>query len=194
MQISHPDILSGFTHYATNNYGIGGETSDQIMNRANGYYQNGNHNKDILLLEIGSNGGWNNDYNTLIEQYKTIIRNSGSCYYIIIGDTDDPGTSIGDLNQTEYNEDGSYVGFRETAWEAALSAAFGDHFFNTRLYMLQNGLSDAGLTATDQDNALIAQGKISKQLRYDWTHFNSYGYYSKALGIFKKGMQLGYWG
>ena len=189
-----PDILERFTHYATNNYGVGGESSQDIMNRAINYYQNGNNRNQILILEMGSNGGWGNDYNTLIEQYKAIIRSAGTCFYIIVGDTDDPGTSIGDLNQTEYNEDGSYVGFRETAWEAALSAAFGDHFFNTRLYMLQNGLADVGLAATYDDNVMISQGKISTQLRADWTHFNSYGYYTKALGIYKKGLQLGYWG
>lgn len=77
---------------------------------------------------MGSNGGWENDYQQLILQYDDIILNSNCKYYIIVGDTDDPGTSLADDNQGEYNEDGSYVGIGDTAWEAALREAYGKHF------------------------------------------------------------------
>ena len=59
------------------------------------------HSGDILILEIGSNGGWENDYKTLILQYDAMIQEFGCKYYIVVGDTDDPGTSIGDLSQGE---------------------------------------------------------------------------------------------
>ena len=39
--------------------------------------------KDILILEMGSNGGWENDYQQLILQYDDIILNSGCKYYIV---------------------------------------------------------------------------------------------------------------
>ena len=149
--------------------------------------------KDILILEIGSNGGWGSDYQTLILQYDNIILNSGCDYYIIVGDTDDPGTSIGDNNQGEYNEDGSYIGIGDTSWEAALREAYGAHFFNTRTYIIQNGLSLCGLSTTTQDLENFKRGNISKQLRYDWTHFNAYGYYVKGVGIYEKGKELRYW-
>lgn len=149
--------------------------------------------KDILILEIGSNGGWENDYQTLILQYDNIILNAGCDYYIIVGDTDDPGTSIGDYNQGEYNEDGSYIGIGDTSWEAALREAYGEHFFNTRTYIIQNGLNICGLKTTTQDLENFKRGNISKQLRYDWTHFNAYGYYVKGVGIYEKGKSLGYW-
>ncbi len=148
--------------------------------------------KDILILEIGSNGGWGDNYQQLILQYDSIILNAGCKYYIIVGDTDDPGTSA-DIHQGEYNEDGSYVGIGDTAWEAALREAYGDHFFNTRTYMIQHGLDDCGLKTTTQDLDDYLRGNISKQLRYDWTHFNAYGYYSKGKGIYQKGVELGYW-
>lgn len=48
------------------------------------------HTGTILVLEMGSNGGWDGDYATLIEQYHAIIENSGCENFIIIGDTDDP--------------------------------------------------------------------------------------------------------
>ena len=65
-------------------------------------------------------------------------------------DTDDPADSV-DGNQGEYGEDGNYVGIGDTSWEAALRLAYGDHFFNTRTYMIENGLSDYGLDTTTDD-------------------------------------------
>ena len=141
---------------------------------------------------MGSNGGWENDYQQLILQYDNIILNSGCKYYIIVGDTDDPADSA-DGYQGAYDSDGNYVGIGDTSWEAALRLAYGDHFFNTRTYMMQNGLSDCGLDTTTDDLENFKKGNISEQLRYDWTHFNCYGYYSKGIGVYKKGVELGYW-
>lgn len=150
------------------------------------------HN-DILVLEIGSNGGWESDYQTLIQQYDAMIESAGCPYYIVIGDTDDPGTSVGDTNQGERNEDGSMIGIGDTAWEAALREAYGDHFLNMRTYLIENGLADNGLDASKRDLYNYAKGNISLQLRSDWTHLNAYGYYSKGIGVYKKGVELGYW-
>ena len=109
-----------------------------------------------------------------------------------MGDTDDPEDSA-DPNQGTKDENGNWVGIFETYWETALRQAYGDHFFNTRVYMLTNGLSDAGKITTRRDLNNIKKGKIPKKLRADWTHFNSLGYYSKAMGIYQKGIELGYW-
>lgn len=147
---------------------------------------------DILILEIGSNGGWDN-YRQLISQYDAMIENAGCDYYIIVGDTDDPGTSIADTSQSFRNEDGTYIGVGDTAWEATLREAYGEHFINMRTYLIENGLADAGLKATKGDYRGFRRGRISKQLRSDWTHFNSYGYYSKGIAIYAKGVELGYW-
>lgn len=148
--------------------------------------------EDILILEIGSNGGWDN-YRQLISQYDAMIQNAGCDYYIIVGDTDDPGTSIADTTQGFRNEDGTYIGVGDTAWEATLREAYGEHFINMRTYLIENGLSDVGLRATKGDYRGFRRGRISKQLRSDWTHFNSYGYYAKGLAIYAKGVELGYW-
>lgn len=151
------------------------------------------HKDDILILEIGSNGGWASNYQLLILQYDAMIQSSGCKYYIIVGDTDDPGTSIGDTTQGETDEDGNYIGIGDTAWEAALREAYGDHFINMRTYLIQNGLSDVGLMPTKSDLINYKKGNISKRLRSDWTHLNSMGYYAKGVGIYKKGVELGYW-
>ncbi|HAM16002.1 MAG TPA: hypothetical protein DCP91_09145 [Eggerthellaceae bacterium] len=153
--------------------------------------QGAQHKGDILVLEIGSNGGWNSDYAELVAEYRAMIQHAGCESYIIVGDTDDPGTSIGDLRQEAF-EPGEGAG--ETDWERALREAFGDHFVNMRVYLIEHGLAVTGLKPTAQDAELAAQGCVSPQLRHDWTHLNSYGYYAQALAIYEKGTQLGYWG
>ena len=49
------------------------------------------------------------------------------------------------------------------------------------------------IRASALDKMYGAFGCISGKLRSDWTHFNAYGYYAKGLGIYKKGVELGYW-
>jgi hypothetical protein len=150
------------------------------------------HSDDILIIEIGSNGGWHNDYAELVAQIDSIIERYNNPYYIIVGDTDDPGDSA-DANQGMLDADGNKIGRSDTYWEAALRQAYGDHFLNTREYMITNGLRDTGLLTTKRDLRYFQSGMISKKLRSDWTHFNSYGYYSKAKAIYLKGVALGYW-
>ena len=150
------------------------------------------HRNDILILEMGSNGGWENDYDELIKQYQNIIDNSYYADYIIVGDTDNPGESA-DIYQDVYDNNGNYAGLHATLWEQALYYAFGEHFINTRLYLMENALSDCGLTPTENDIIDIQTGSLPEQIRADFTHFNSYGYYSKAKAIYLKGIELGYW-
>lgn len=150
------------------------------------------HRNDILILEMGSNGGWENDYDELIKQYQNIIDNSYYADYIIVGDTDNPGESA-DIYQDVYDNNGNYAGLHATLWEQALYDAFEEHFLNTRLYLMENALSDCGLTPTENDIIDIQTGNLPEQIRADFTHFNSYGYYSKAKAIYLKGIELGYW-
>lgn len=150
------------------------------------------HKNDILIIEMGSNGGWE-DYDELIAQYQAIIDYTGCEDYIIVGDTDDPGTSMVDDGVINMDNSDNVTGKNYTDWEVALRDAFGEHFFNTRVYMLEYGLSNCGLKASALDRLYVAFGCISGKLRSDWTHFNAYGYYSKGLGIYQKGVELGYW-
>lgn len=129
---------------------------------------------------------------------------SGCDKYIIIGDTDDPINSVDELvseraqlnkkeKKKEKNKEGNKVRDKETSWETALRQEFGEHFINMRNYLIENGLDIAGLEKTKKDERQQRRGNISKQLRSDWTHFNSYGYYAKAVGVYQKGQELGYW-
>lgn len=143
---------------------------------------------DVLVIQMGSNGGWD-DYEELIEQYKAMIANSGTECYIIIGDTDNPDESIDSANYT----DNQYIGTDDTMWEAALREAFGEHFINMRTYLLENALSITGLEPTQADEDDLSQGRVPETIKYDYTHLNSYGYYAIGYGVYEKGLELGYW-
>lgn len=205
--MSYPEILEELTGITTYNFGVSGATSEEIgfmqgsrqldhplrqlnvisgdvMIRALG------HKGDVVVLEIGSNGGWHGDYGELAQQYRDMISHAECDRYIIIGDTDDPGTSIADTDQEPFPEG---TGAGETTWEATLREQFGEHFINMRAYLVENGLETAGLSSTWQDDRDAAQGRISQQLRADWTHLNSYGYYAQAYAVYEKGKDLGYW-
>ena len=200
---SYPEILERLTGIKTINYGFSGATSEEIafyqrlflplheLRTANAAEGRGAKREgDVIILEIGSNGGWENDYDMLIEQYRDMIDRSECNNYIVIGDTDDPGTSIADVLQEPliagWDSD-------ETDWEAALNEAFGDHFINMRVFLIDRGLETAGLEATEEDDEAAKRGCVSEQLRSDWTHLNSYGYYAQAMAVYEKGLELGYW-
>ncbi len=201
---SYPQILESLTGIPTINYGVSGATSEEVvylqrmlslLDRSGALGKPSlmttkPHEDDVLVLEFGSNGGWKDDYQILIEQYRELIHQTGCEKYIIVGDTDDPGTSIADERQEPLPEG---RGTEETAWEAALCEAFNDHFINMRVFLVEQGLEVAGLEATEEDDEAASLGCISEQLRSDWTHLNSYGYFAQAMAIFEKGQELGYW-
>ncbi len=143
---------------------------------------------DILIIEMGSNGGWD-DYDELISQYKAMIANSGTQCYIIIGDTDNPDEAIDSENYNSSKE----VGLNDTLWEAALREAFGDHFINMRTYLMQNALDITGKEANETDIENLLDGRVPDSIKYDYTHLNGYGYYAYGVGVYEKGVELGYW-
>ncbi|MBR3236032.1 MAG: SGNH/GDSL hydrolase family protein [Atopobiaceae bacterium] len=202
-----PQVLQKLTGLKTYNFGVPAATSEEIALMQGGLglgdlhealrvfdaklaYEGSQHPGDILILEIGSNGGWDNKYKRLANQYKAMIEHAGCDKYLIVGDTDDPGTSIGDLRQQAFE---AGTGSGETAWEAALHKTFGDRFINMRVYLIEHGLEVAGLEETKADRDMASRGCVSEQLRADWTHLNSYGYYAQAMGIYERGLRLGYW-
>lgn len=209
--LSYPEVLEQLTGITTYNFGVPGASSEEIAIMQGGIIptdglssyeaidydimaQAQGHKGDVLILEIGSNGGWNEAYETLIAQYRAMIEYAGCDKYIIIGDTDDPENSADDaVAQRAMEQEEEVVGTADTAWDAALRAEFGEHLINMRAFLMEDGLRITGLEPTDADLEAAEHGAISVQLRSDWTHFNSYGYYAQAVGVYQKGIALGYW-
>lgn len=126
---------------------------------------------------VGQNGGFD-DVADLIKQLKAMILYSKSERYIVIS-FHNPNKVINTIPRMREMED-------------SLSQSFGKHFINLREYMVKQGLSDAGLQATQADKDSIAKGKVPPQLMTDGTHFTSTGYNEIAQLVYNKMKELGY--
>lgn len=127
----------------------------------------------IQILWIGQNGTWANE-DELVSIHRAAIRHLKTDRYIIIGLTSDTATVRATL-------------------EKKMQAEFGERYINMRTYLVEYGLVDAGLSATSNDEAQIAQGLVPESLRADSVHFTELGYASIAKAVYARGQYLGYW-
>ena len=139
-------------------------------------------NKDNCthVLLFGQNGGFSgiDDYIALA---KSIIACMPNDKYIIIP----PYTKsfVSQLNNMTYDD-----------FLSVMYNNFGVHVFDLRNYLVNYGLIDNGLTATETDNTAIANGEVPPQLYTDYdVHMNIYGLTSHAKGLYLYGKDLGYW-
>ena len=126
---------------------------------------------DIHIIWVGQN---NPDPDRNIADAKAMVRNMRALdkRYIIISRP--AGT-------TAQNED-----------DAKWFAEFGRHFIPIRQYMVEFGLSDAGITPTAQDLTDISNGTVPTSLRSDAVHWTAAGYQILANVVFKKLKELEY--
>lgn len=78
------------------------------------------------------------------------------------------------------------------ALNTALSTAYGGRYIDIRAYLIQHGLSDAGITPTSQDVLDIANDVIPTSLRVDSTHLTQAGYVVVAQQVASKISALGW--
>lgn len=134
----------------------------------------------IPIVFIGQNGGYD-DIADLISQQRAIIEHQegnpvnedGSARFIIVGLHTGTAESRAEL-------------------EAAMKAEYGDQYINLREYMSTEGLSDAGLTATDEDKEMMAVGSTPASLLSDSVHFTAKGYELIGNLIYEHMDELGY--
>lgn len=146
------------------------------------------HKDDIQIIFMGTNGGWMitaNDAETRIKkltsQIDMMIDYNTSKKYIIIG-------------MHYFYSWVLYNGLTKEQLENAMLLKYGNHYINLRKYMIEYGLADAGLTATEADTEAINNGNVPPSLLYsDGIHGNSYFYNILANLVNKKGIELGYW-
>lgn len=79
------------------------------------------------------------------------------------------------------------------AANAALSAAYGVHYLDTRAALMSGGLARVNITATGNDTTDLANGTIPRSLLYsDGLHLNEYGYRVVAHAVKEQLVSLGW--
>lgn len=133
---------------------------------------------NINIIWIGTNGGYTTS-TELIENIRSMIEymNPINKKYIVIG-IHHLVSSVTETFDTI---------------EKSMILAFGRHYINEREYMIEYGLSDAGITPTEEDTSAISQGKIPPSLLSDNVHYNVKGYNIIANLVNNRGKELGYW-
>lgn len=112
-----------------------------------------------LIIYAGNNDKYTdvNDYTVdLIDNIRRMVGYSSTYNYIVVSQWSDYYRSLSDL---------IYI-------ENALAEEFGSQMFNLRLYAITDGLQDAGIMPTPEDDQRIAQGLIPKSLTIDGLHPN----------------------
>lgn len=133
---------------------------------------------DIVIIWVGTNN-INDTVEHIIDVQKLMVSTVTSGKYIIVGLT----------AKTYFDDIANY--------NRKMYQTFGEHFIDIRKYILDYGLSDAGITPTKSDEQAIQSGEMPPSLIYQGdgygVHFLPAGYKIVAAQIYKKGVELGYW-
>lgn len=153
----------------------------------------------VMLIQLGVNSGWDNTPAKLVNQMKLMVQHftaKGGTKYIISG----PWAG-------KFLHSAEGVANIQT-FEALATEEFGNHFFSLRQYLIDNGLTQNNLVASETDTdrmaigqvpgSLLGGGTTTNILMYpstssDDTHPNAYGANSMAMAYYQKGISLGYW-
>lgn len=159
-----------------------------------------NNADNIMLINLGINAGWNENADTLLNQVQLMVNHfteKGGTKYIITGPYAGYFLNTDTLRQKVFE------------YETKASNTFGEHWLNLREYLIDNGLTENGLSASALDNERMALGQIPASLLgggstteilifdgetvTDETHPNAYGHESIMNAFYNKGVELGYW-
>lgn len=136
--------------------------------------------KDMLLLWIGTNGGFS-DIDNLIWWQKRIIETLNPQNYIVLG-LHAMGMLLNNTSGKPYDD--------------AMLKAFGYRFFNTREYMITDALSDGGFEPTQSDIDAMEIGEMPPSLsRYPSSrdiHLNKSANTALANRLHMKMIELNY--
>lgn len=131
---------------------------------------------DILVIFAGTNDSPDTTgIRDVIAWQRAMIDYAGTENYVIIGMTRKKYMpQIEEVNQL-------------------LAKEYGAHFLDVRTYLLENGLQDAGVTATKQDQSDLENGEIPASLRSDDDGHGTGAFY-RIIGeqLYKKLLELGY--
>ena len=105
----------------------------------------------LMILFMGQNGGYD-DLDELVRMHRLAMAHSKAVKTLVLGLSS--GTAA---DRAEY--------------ESRMRQEFGRYFVSLREYLSTYGLTDAGLTATDEDTAAMEEGSVPPQLLADSVHY-----------------------
>lgn len=159
-----------------------------------------NNADNIMIFYLNGNAGWDDNADVLLNLFRLAVDHftaKGGTKYIVIG----PAANVILANDRIRPE---VFRFEELA-----ATAFGDHWLNLRIYEIENGLEQNGLTASALDiermekglvpASLVGGGTVTDIAMYDGVnntdqnHPNVHGANTIMLGVYEKGKALGYW-
>ena len=130
---------------------------------------------DILVIFTGSNDDPTPaTVQNVIDVQRDMIAYAGVDRYVIIGLTSKRKMPMA----AEVNE--------------VFAKEYGEHFLDVRKDLLEHGLQDSGIEATEEDKADIANGMIPRSLLTDESHGNAAYYTVIGEQLYKKMQELGY--
>lgn len=134
----------------------------------------------IPVIFIGENGGYD-DIPDLIKQQRAVIKHQ-------------QGNPLDKNGEARFIIIGLHTGTAESraALEAAMETEYGKKYINLRKYMSEKALSDAGITATSEDRAMMGKGSTPSSLLSDAVHFTPKGYELIGNLIYERMDELGY--
>lgn len=160
-------------------YTISGYTGNELSVPTLACFAGSNFTGDIVTIWIGTNGGAFPGYTAGIDMriawINSMIKHIGHKRYVILGLT------VGEETASFYIDE-----------ENRMKQAFGNKYFPTRKYLIESGLTIAGITPTSQDETDIAAGKVPTSLKSDSVHLNASGYTAVGKLLANKIRSLGY--
>lgn len=132
---------------------------------------------DIYVIWAGSSDGLFEDrsIDDVVRYIKSMIKYGKCSRYVIINYT------------AKYN-----IGGAIDEWNNRLAAEFGDNCLDIRSYLINEGLSDAGITPSAEDLKCINDGEIPASLRTDGSHGTGDFYRIVGEQVYNKLVELGY--
>lgn len=111
-------------------------------------------NNDIQIIFVGKNQNY--DADRLVNVYKAMVNYMNPLVksYIIVGIAEGTAQSQKEL-------------------EDKMTSEFGRHYINIRDYMANYAMAELGMTPTEEDSALMAQGSVPKSLMDGDTQFTA---------------------
>ena len=132
------------------------------------------HIDKLTLIEVGRNSIVYGDQTKITPMVQAIANRLSPTLkrYLVLAV---PTRTTEGTGTTNYN--------KVAAVNAELAAAFPDRYVDWRRYVIDNGLTLNGITATTDDTAAIAADTIPPSLSFDGLHPNQFGYRAMATPV-----------